>query len=90
MARKRKHFNGAAKVSVLRRHLLDHVAVSDVCDELGLAPTVFYRWQKEFIRISGMPHVKPPLLPPIQRQDRAMAQVCQDRKHPAQDAIGPR
>ena len=44
---KRKHFSGAEKVSALRRHLLDHVAVSDVCDELGLAPTVFYRWQKE-------------------------------------------
>ena len=22
--------------------------VSDLCDELGLQPTVFYRWQKEF------------------------------------------
>jgi transposase len=23
-------------------------AISDLCDELGLQPTVFYRWQKEF------------------------------------------
>ena len=22
--------------------------ISDLCDELGLQPTVFYRWQKEF------------------------------------------
>lgn len=29
-------------------HLLEHVAVSDLCDELGLAPTAFCRWQKEF------------------------------------------
>src|SRR5437588_807615 len=27
--------------------LLDKVPVSDRCDELGLPPTVFYRWQKE-------------------------------------------
>jgi transposase-like protein len=24
------------------------VPVSDLCEELGLQPTVFYRWQKEF------------------------------------------
>jgi transposase-like protein len=36
------------KVAVLRRHLLDKVPVSDLCEELGLQPTVFYRWQKEF------------------------------------------
>jgi hypothetical protein len=28
--------------------LLDKVPVSDLCEELGLQPTVFYRWQKEF------------------------------------------
>jgi transposase-like protein len=27
---------------------LEHVPVSKLCDELGLQPTVFYRWQKEF------------------------------------------
>lgn len=48
MTQQRKHYSGKEKVSILRRHLLDHVAVSDLCDELGLAPTVFYRWQKEF------------------------------------------
>ena len=25
-----------------------HLEVSKLCDELGLQPTVFYRWQKEF------------------------------------------
>ena len=48
MTQRRKHYSGEEKVSILRRHLLDHVAVSDLCDELGLAPTVLYRWQKEF------------------------------------------
>jgi transposase-like protein len=28
--------------------LLDHEPISKLCDELGLQPTVFYRWQKEF------------------------------------------
>ncbi len=48
MTQRRKHYSGEQKVSILRRHLLEQVAVSDLCEELGLAPTVFYRWQKEF------------------------------------------
>jgi transposase-like protein len=28
--------------------LLEQKPVSDVCDEYGLNPTVFYRWQREF------------------------------------------
>ena len=36
------------KVAILRRHLLDKEPISNLCDELGLQPTVFYRWQKEF------------------------------------------
>ncbi len=48
MTQRRKHYSGEEKVSILRRHLLEDVPVSDLCDELGLAPTVFYRWQKEF------------------------------------------
>jgi transposase len=28
--------------------LLDKVSVSDLCDELGLQPTVLYRWLEEF------------------------------------------
>src|SRR6266478_4795142 len=36
------------KVAILRRHLVEGVPISDLCDERGLQPTVFYRWQKEF------------------------------------------
>jgi transposase len=44
----RKHYTGEEKVAILRRHLLEQEPVSKLCDELGLQPTVFYRWQKEF------------------------------------------
>ena len=43
----RRNFLGEEKMVVLRRHLVDKVAVSDVCDEAGIHPTLFYRWQKE-------------------------------------------
>ena len=48
MRKERKHYTGEEKVAILRRHLLDKVPVSDLCEEQGLQPTVFYRWQKEF------------------------------------------
>jgi transposase-like protein len=35
-------------VAILRRHLVEKVPVSDLCDELALNPTVFYGWQKQF------------------------------------------
>src|SRR5437588_12748563 len=47
MRKERKHYTAEEKVAILRRHLLDKVPVSDLCEELGLQPTVFYRWQKE-------------------------------------------
>src|SRR4029077_7835279 len=47
MRKERKHFTPEEKVAILRRHLLDKVPVSELCEELGLRPTVFYRWQKE-------------------------------------------
>jgi transposase len=48
MRKERKNYSAEEKVAILRRHLLDKVPVSDLCEELGLQPTVFYRWQKEF------------------------------------------
>jgi transposase len=48
MRKERKRYTAEEKVAILRQHLLDKVPVSDLCDELGLQPTVFYRWQKEF------------------------------------------
>ena len=35
------------------RHLVDKVPVSELCEELGLRPTVFYRWQKELFEGGG-------------------------------------
>jgi len=48
MKNERKHYTAAEKVAILRRHLVDKVPVSELCEEKGLQPTVFYRWQKEF------------------------------------------
>jgi len=43
------HYTAEEKVTILRLHLLEEkTPISDLCDEVGLQPTVLYRWQKEF------------------------------------------
>ena len=44
----RRHLTPQEKIAALKRHLLEKVPVSEICDQLGIAPTLFYRWQKEF------------------------------------------
>ena len=39
MRKERKHFTPEEKVAILRRHLVDKVPVSELCEELGLRPT---------------------------------------------------
>ena len=48
MTKQRRHFAGTEKVAILKRHLLDKVPISDLCDELGLYPNQVYAWLKEF------------------------------------------
>jgi len=48
MKPEREGYTGEEKAAILRRHLLEGVAVSDVCEEYGLRPAVFYRRQKQF------------------------------------------
>jgi len=46
VSKKRKQYNSKEKVTIIRKHLLEGVAVSDVCEEYDIQPSVFYRWQK--------------------------------------------
>ena len=60
MSRKeRNNYTAEEKVAIIRRHLLDQVPVSELCDEYHLQPTVFYRWQKEFFENGAAAFAKP-------------------------------
>src|SRR5882757_2041569 len=48
MRKPRKNYTPVEKVSILRRHLIDRVPISDLCDEHQLSPTLFSLWQKQF------------------------------------------
>lgn len=48
MSKNRKNYSAQQKVSILRKHLLENIPVSDLCEQYNLNPTLFYRWQKQF------------------------------------------
>jgi transposase len=44
---KRKFISPEQKVAIVRRHLVENVPVSDLCDEHQIQPTQFYNWQRQ-------------------------------------------
>ena len=46
MERSKKVVPVEQRAKIIRRHLLDGVPVSDLCEEYGIHPTVYYRWQR--------------------------------------------
>jgi transposase len=71
MRKERKHFTPEEKVAILRRHLVDKIPVSELCEELVLRPTVFYRWQKELFENGATA---------FQSQERPQRQVEEKQK----------
>lgn len=43
----RRFFSPEEKVAIVRRHLLENVPVSDLCDEYQIQPTQYYNWQRQ-------------------------------------------
>jgi transposase len=43
---KRRKYTTEQKVAIIRRHLVDKVPVSDLCEEYKIQPSVLYQWQK--------------------------------------------
>jgi transposase len=48
MRKKRHNYTPEEKVAILKRHLVERIPISDLCDEYHLQPTVLYAWQKHF------------------------------------------
>ncbi len=48
MKQHRRNFSGEEKVRILKRHPVDRIPVSGLCDELNLQPTGFCCWQKQY------------------------------------------
>ena len=47
MTKTRKHYSAEEKAPILKRYLVEKMALSDLCDEFGLQPSQVYRWQQQ-------------------------------------------
>jgi len=45
--KKYRHHGAEEKLKLLKRHLVEKIPVSKVCEEAGVAPTQFYRWLEQ-------------------------------------------
>jgi transposase len=81
LKRPRKHYTAEEKVAILRRHLLDKEPISSLCDELGLQPTVLYRWQKELFENgpAGFQHKNRPKQPAEQERIQYLEKKIQTK-----------
>lgn len=43
----RKYYSPTEKMAILRKHLIEKIAVSELCEQYQLQPTVFYHWQRQ-------------------------------------------
>lgn len=48
MSKKRRKFTAEQKVSFIRKHLIEKVPVSEICEGININPTQFYKWQSAF------------------------------------------
>lgn len=89
--KQRKHFTATDKVKFLRRHLVEKVPVSQVCEEAGIQPTQFYKWQQLFFENGAAAFERPgrPQTPAqeqriafleskIQRKDEVLAELMEE------------
>jgi len=59
MTKSRRNFSSPEKANIIRRHLIDKVPVSDLCDEYDLQPTQIYNWQKQLFENAAAAFERP-------------------------------
>jgi transposase-like protein len=68
---KRKQFTAEQKVAMVRRHLVENVPVSDLCDEYGIHATQYYNWQKQLFENGAGAFARRPNKSNVKRQQNA-------------------
>ncbi len=46
-SKQRRHFSAQQKLAIVKRHFVDKVPVSDLCEEYQILANQFYQWQKQ-------------------------------------------
>lgn len=65
---KRKQFTPEQKVAMVRRHLVENMPISDLCDEFGIHATQYYNWQKQLFENGAGAFARRPNKSNVKRQ----------------------
>jgi transposase-like protein len=68
----RRQHSPEDKVRILRLHLLEHQPISQLCDQEGIHPTLFYQWQKAFFDNGAAAFQRSPRTETLQQRDRVL------------------
>ena len=66
--RSRRNFTPREKVAILRKHLIDKVPVSDICEEYQLQSSNFHQWLKRFFENGASAFEKAEKVPDAQER----------------------
>ena len=47
--RRRRHHSPEQKAELLKKHLVEKIAVSEICNQNDLRPSVFYDWLRQLL-----------------------------------------
>ena len=67
----RNHYSPEQKVAIVRRHLLENVPVSDLCDEFDIHATQYYQWQKQLFENAAGAFARRPNKANAKKQENA-------------------
>lgn len=89
--RARRSFSAEERAALLRRHHVDKIPISKVCEEADIQPSLFYYWQKQLFENAAtalQPSVAPvvrelekkveALEARVARKDAVIAQVTEE------------
>lgn len=54
MKRERRSWSTEEKIKLLRRHLVERIPISKICEEARLAPSLFHRWQEQLFHNAAL------------------------------------
>lgn len=81
--RKRRQFSTEEKAAILRRHMVEKVPVSDLCNELGIQPSLFYYWQRQALENLAAALSGPAPTEPSKREKELVAENRRLGERPA-------
>lgn len=75
--KKRKVYTAEDKLSIVKAHLIGKRSVSELCEEHGMAPSLFYKWQQDLFE-HGASALEKKTARSGQRRSREMQRLQQE------------